>query len=179
MINRSPMKRHFEEEDEMLDKKILRELETYIQDRLVNVEFDVFQSSERMEERINEYIQLVDLEDFIKTNRQPTLNEVLFHFIDQKGVSDPDIYKRAGIDRKHFSKIRSNPAYRPNKHTILALGLALKLPKKKIEELLSSAGYTLSSSDTCDLVIQFCLKKSIYDIDHVNQALEYFNQKPL
>jgi len=103
----------------------------------------------------------------------------LFSFIDKKGVSDPDIYKKAGIDRRHFSKIRSNPDYRPGKNTVIALALALELNKKETDKLLSSAGYSLSDSDTFDLVIQFCVEKKIYDIHDVNQALDYFSLKPL
>lgn len=162
----------------MLDNKILKELEAYIQDHIVDIEFNIYQSSESMES-INEEIQLVDLEDFIETNRQPTFQQVLFRFIDEKGVSDPVIYKRAAIDRKHFSKIRSNPIYRPSKNTIIALALALELNKKQVEELLISASHSLSNSNTCDLVIQFCLEKKIYNMDDVNLALDYFDQKSL
>jgi len=165
----------------MLDTQILNEMEQYLQDHLIVVEGEdvIYQSAERMEERIDEEMKMVDLEDFIKTNRQPTFQQVLFRFIDQKSLTDPEVYKRAGIDRKHFSKIRSNEAYRPGKHTILALSLALKLKRNQMAELLSSAGHSLSNSDTCDLVIQFCLERNIYDIDHVNHALTYFNVKPL
>lgn len=97
----------------------------------------------------------------------------------RNGASDTEIYKRAGMDRKHFSKIRSNSSYRPGKTTIIALALALQLNKKETDKLLSSAGYLLSNSDTGDLVIQFCLEKKIYDIDQVNQALDYLSLKPL
>ena len=103
----------------------------------------------------------------------------MFSLIDKKGASDPDIYKKAGIDRRHFSKIRSNPDYRPVKNTVIALALALELNKKETDKFLSSAGYSLSDSDTFDLVIQFCVEKKIYDIHDVNQALDYFSLKPL
>jgi len=98
--------------------------------------------------------------------------------IDKKGARDSDVYKKAGIDRRHFSKIR-NPAYRPGKNTVIALALALELDKKETDELLSAAGYSLSDRSISVLVILFFLEKKIYDIDAVNQALHYFSQKPL
>jgi hypothetical protein len=128
---------------------------------------------------ISEEIQNVDIEEFIKIKRQPTFNQTLFRFIDKKGVSDADVYNRAGMDRRHFSKIRSNPEYKPGKNPVIALALALELTKKETDKLLSSAGYSLSDSNTFDLVIQFCLEKKIYDFYEINQALDYFSLNPL
>jgi hypothetical protein len=109
----------------------------------------------------------------------PPFSQVLFSFIDKKGFIDSDIYKRAGIDRRHFLKIRSNQDYHPGKNTAIALALALELDTNETDKLLSAAGYSLSDCDTFDLVIQFCLEKGIYDIYNVNQALDYFSLKPL
>ncbi len=100
-------------------------------------------------------------------------------YIDIKATSDADIYKKAGIDRRHFQKIRSNSDYRPGRNTVIALAMALELDKKETDKLLGSAGYSLSESETFDLVIQFCLEKKIYNMDDVNQALDYFSLKPL
>lgn len=163
----------------MLTKKILKELQEYIDSHLHPFSSHVLEDYQYslQEERID--LHSMELEDFIKNKRKPSLSELLFQFIDQKNTSDPVIYKKAGIDRKHFSKIRSNPNYLPKKNTIIALALALELNELEFEELLSTAGYSLSDSDTSDLVIQFCLERKIYDIDLVNQALEYFSLKPL
>jgi hypothetical protein len=159
----------------MLSKKLLEEIQDYVQIHLNNL----ILMQDSMEYSICEEIQQNELEDFIKNNRKPTLNQVLFSFIDKKGASDSEIYKKAGIDRRHFSKIRSNLNYRPGKNTTIALALALELNINDTEVLLSSAGYSLSDSDTCDLIVQFCLEKKIYDIYLVNQALDYFSLKPL
>jgi hypothetical protein len=121
----------------------------------------------------------IDLEDYIKNHRKPTLNEVLFRLIDTAGASDVDIYKKAGIDRKLFSKIRSNADYRPGKNTTIALALALELNTQDTDALLSSAGYSLSESNIFDLVIQFCLENNIHDLYLVNEALDHFKQKLL
>jgi hypothetical protein len=162
----------------MFGRELLEELQQYVDTHLQLVfhEMKLYSSEERM---ISEEIQNVDIEEFIKIKRQPTFNQTLFRFIDKKGVTDADVYKRAGIDRRHFSKIRSNSEYKPGKNTVIALALALELTKKETENFLSSAGYSLSDSDTFDLVIQFCLEKKIYDFYDINQALEYFSLNPL
>jgi hypothetical protein len=163
----------------MLDKKLLKELKEYVELHLSSLTFSVFQEVKNIEEDILEDIQNNELENFIKLNRKPTFNQTLFKFIDKKGASDADIYKKAGIDRRHFSKIRSNPDYRIGKNTAIALAIALELTEKETNKLLSSAGYSLSESETFDLVIKFYLEKKIYDISDVNQSLVYFSLKPL
>lgn len=160
----------------MLDEKLLIELQEYIDEHLiVGVNFALCAP----DKCVSEDIQSIELENFINKKRQPTFTQILFSFIDKKGASDSDIYKKAGIDRRHFSKIRSNLNYRLGRNTAIALALALELNKKETDKLLSAAGFSLSESDTFDLVIQFCLEKKIYDILEVNQALNYFSLKPL
>ncbi|MCM3665149.1 hypothetical protein M3204_12085 [Mesobacillus subterraneus] len=164
----------------MLDRKILEELQEYVERNLVYILYE--KSVGRIEEQdfVLESISPLEIETFIAQKRKPTLQKVLFNFIDKKGAaSDAEIYKKAGIDRRHFSKIRSNPEYRPSKNTVIALALALELNKKETDKLLSSAGYSLSDSETFDLVIQFCIERKIYEIEQVNYALDYFSQKPL
>jgi hypothetical protein len=164
----------------MFDKRMLEELQEFLDIHLNRrMKSDIKEAPDFIEYTLSESIQQNEIEDFIKINRKPTLQKVLFDFIDKKAGSDAAIYKKAGIDRKHFSKIRSNPNYRPSKNTIIALALALELSKNETNKLLGSAGYSLSDSDTSDLIVQFCLEKKIYDIDYVNQTLDYFSLKPL
>lgn len=120
-----------------------------------------------------------ELVGFIENEREPTFSQKLLDLIDKKGMRDADVYKKAGIDRRHFSKIRSRPDYRIRKNTVLALALALKLDCAETEMLLRAAGYSLSPSDKSDLVIRFFLEKKIYDLQTVNEALHYFRLKPL
>lgn len=163
----------------MIDKKFFLEMQNYVENHIDIIPVDVCESSEMADYSIHKEIELVELEDFIEDNRKPKLKEVLFNFIDEKDTGDSEIYKKAGIDRRHFSKIRSNPDYQVGKNTVIALALALELNKKETDKLLSSAGYSLSESDIYDLVIQFCLEKKVYNIHDVNQALDYFSLKPL
>lgn len=120
------------------------------------------------------------LEDYIKKERnKETFSTKLLQYIDKSKLSDARIYKRAGIDRRHFSKIRCDKYYQPKKATAIALCMALQLTIDETVDLLGMAGYSLSSSDTGDLVVKFCIERGIYDLIEVNEALDYFGQKLL
>ena len=101
-----------------------------------------------------------------------SFTEELFRYIDQKGLKDTEVYKRARIDRRQFSKIRKI-GYRPNKSTIIALALALELDYAETISLLSYAGYTLSASPCMpfDVIIIQAIQNQRYDIDEVNELL--------
>ncbi|MEL3974559.1 hypothetical protein AAEO50_19915 [Rossellomorea oryzaecorticis] len=161
----------------MLQKEILVELQEYIALHLNRGETDY--CLEAPHPIYEEEIFSSELEDFIKMNRKPTLQQVLFHYIDQKGVTDSAIYKKAGLDRRHFSKIRSNPDYHPKKHTAIALAFALELDIDDTEDLLSAGGYSLSDSDTSDLIVRFFLNNEIFDLQVLNETLDHFQLKTL
>ena len=91
---------------------------------------------------------------------------------------DSDIYKKALIDRRLFSKIRSNKKYIPAKRTVIALCLALELSREDADKLLFSAGYSLSRADDFDLVIAFCIEKKIFNFFDINEALFHFGFEP-
>lgn len=112
------------------------------------------------------------LMNYIQTNQSHTFQQLLFGHIDENNLIDSDVYKTANIDRRLFSKIRCNPNYKPSKATVISLALALKLNKDKTEDLLESAGYTLSNSSTFDLIICFCIEHKIFNILQVNYALD-------
>lgn len=159
----------------MLTEKLLTELRDYVKSRLA----EPFLESPSIEMMLPDAAINLEMEDFINTNRKPSFREVLFKMIDERGFRDSEIYKKAGIDRRHFSKIRTNPKYRVSKNTAIALAIALELDIDETEDLLNSAGYSLSDSETFDLVIQFCIEKKIYNLDAINEALYYFSLKPL
>jgi hypothetical protein len=164
----------------VLIKELLNDLQEFVDSRLLACPIRLV--SERYalyKEPICENIESDEMEDFILNNRKPSFNKLLFKHIDTKGVSDSEIYKKAGIDRRHFSKIRSNPDYHPSKNTAIAFALALELDYKEAIKLIQAAGYALSDSETFDLVITFCFERKIYNISDVNLALDYFSLKPL
>lgn len=120
-----------------------------------------------------------DLQEYISQNMQESFSERLLHLIDTKGLKDNEVYHRAMIDRRLFSKIRSDRNYHPSKNTAIALGLALHLTCEEMEALLAAAGYTLSDSNQSDLTIQFCVERKIYQLMDVNEALDYLGLAPL
>ena len=115
------------------------------------------------------------LEDLI-SHLGETFQARLLRMIDESGMTDPEVYKRANIDRKLFSKIRCNEHYVPKKNTILAFALALRLNLDDTRDLLSSAGLLLTNNSKTDLIVQFCIEHQIYDIFEVNALLFKFDQ---
>lgn len=110
------------------------------------------------------------LEDMMK-NISQSWQEMLFRLIDEKGYTDTEVYKRAEIDRKLFSKIRSNTDYKPKKNTAIALALSLNLNLDETKDFLGRAGYALSPSSRADLIVQYFIEHDVYDIYTINLAL--------
>ena len=115
--------------------------------------------------------KLRDLED--------GFSATLLKLIDKTGKKDSEIYKKANVDRKLFSKIRNNPAYKPSKATALAFAIALELDLKATAELLASAGFVLSHSSKSDVIVEYFIEQGNYDIFLINETLFAFDQKLL
>ena len=118
------------------------------------------------------------IEDKLK-EKEETFQQRLFRIIDRKGLTDPEVYKKANIDRKHFSKIRSNADYKPTKKTALALAVALELNLDETKDLLLKAGLALTHSNTFDLIMEYCIEHKITDINEINCILFEYDQPTL
>lgn len=172
----------------LLSEKLFEKITHYIDDRYID---DKVNSLEVYGSRVREYRsrdivisspesskQSRSLKDII-SQKEETWSEMLLRLIDQKGLSDVDVYKKANIDRRLFSKIRSDKNYSPSKNTAITFAIALNLNLDETYDLLQRAGYALSPSSRFDIIIEFFIENENYNIYDINEALFSFNENLL
>ena len=163
------------------------ELKKYIKDNLVieKKHFTFFKATEARSMMLDEEMDMCkcsfignNINTYIEENKE--LNDfqtLLFKYIDERNLKDSDVYNKVHIDRRLFSKIRSDKDYHPSKETIILLGLSLELNENEIEELLKSASYSLPKNNHYDLILRFCFINKIYSIIKVNELLDEYKCK--
>lgn len=163
----------------MLNIELKKSIDEYIKNHFVNVVQENNFTNEG--ENLTKSGEKLGLDN--KVTLDQLMNDIgdsfqdkLFSYIDESGMTDVEVYKKANIDRKLFSKIRSNPMYHPRKQTVLALAIALQLNIEQTVDLLTSAEYALSPGSKGDLIVKYFIEHEIFDIMTINFALDEYGQ---
>jgi O-acetyl-ADP-ribose deacetylase (regulator of RNase III)/transcriptional regulator with XRE-family HTH domain len=180
----------YDETSFQLSNKLRENIETFIDNHYV-AENDLYRSPVnrdrllRKETPIEEKDEAFQIKGFKRSLDQldfvlgESFSDRLFRLIDEKGYTDPEVYKAANVTRQTFNKIKNKENYTPTKETIISLGMALKLNYDELIDLLKSAGYALSNNNKFDLIVRYYFENEIYDLYEMDSAIYYYTKKSL
>ena len=159
-----------------MDSQLLQEIERYLQENFLDIvalsEMGVkFSYGTQHTGRIG---QMREKLEKIFAHFEDSFSQRLMKLIRKKGKSEVEVYKKAQLDRRLFSKIRTDVRYTPSKRNIMALVISLELNMKEAEDLLRRAGYALSSTRKEDVILRYFIEQGEYDLFLINDVLDYY-----
>lgn len=173
----------------MLTKKFLKQIESYIKVKFIPPapkrpqRGKIFKYTQAyIVQKIESQQSKISLKETLDERLQQlkeTFPQYLLNLIAARGLNEVDVYKRANLDRRIFSKLRKQKGYMPRKRTILAIAFAMELNLGEAQDLLERGGYSLSQYSKEDVIISFFFENQIYDLFTVNEVLDHYGFKPL
>ena len=176
----------------MADKKLVGKLEKYLEENFIvlvtesiyidGAKFSIGTPKETPPDKYDGVIGAMRWkidEIFDRLELEGTFGQRIRDLIDEKGMTEVEVYKKAQLDRRIFSKLLCYRNYTPSKRTLFAIALALELSLDEALKLFGEAGYTFSKYDKQDLIIKFCFDNKVYNLFTVNELLNHYGFNPL